>query len=303
MSKAMPQFDTERAWGHFAPRGWRRWLIGLCRRLDPDRPWLYRVSLWLRSPVKHRSSLPMDVVTWGLRMRLLPRGNTSEIRLLFTPRWFDREELKWLALRLDAGATFVDIGANAGAYSFFVRSRFGAGVRILAVEPDPEMRRRIAYNMASNGIANIEVCPVALSDRRGEALLELHEGQRGQNTLVEASAAGRSMLAVPVDTLANLLAERGVTRVDALKIDIEGHEPRVLGHFFRHAAPTLWPRALLTEFKADTGPEILRILQAAGYRRTRITRLNWLFERTADGAGGSLAPAFGDPLHRQDELA
>lgn len=279
----MPQFDTEQPWGYFAPQGWRRWLIGLCRHLGRRRSLTYRLSLWLRSPIKHHTAHPLDVVTWGLRLRLLPKGNISETRLLFTPQWFDQEELEWLALRLDAGATFVDIGANAGAYSFFVRSRFGADVRIVAVEPDPEMQQRIAYNMASNGIDNIEICPVALSDSSGEAMLELQEGQRGQNALVDAPTAGRSMLVVPVNTLTNLLAERGVQRIDALKIDIEGHEHRVLGHFFAHAEPGLWPRALLTEFKPETGPEILRILQAAGYRRVKITRMNWLFERPAAG--------------------
>lgn len=278
MSKPVPQFDSERPWGQLAPTGISRWLIRACHGLSAKLPLLYRIALILRRPLKYGADHAFDVTVWGLRLRLLPRGNISEAKVLFTPQFFDRAELDWLASHLLSNGTFVDIGANAGAYSLAMRSRFGAGIRILAVEPDPEMRRRIAFNLASNGIQNIEICPVALSDKQGEAQLELSVTQRGQNALVDAPA-GANTLTVPVDTLASLLQSRGVTRVDAFKIDVEGHEIRVLGHFFANAPQSLWPKAIVTEYKDDTCAEILRILGGAGYVQVRTTKLNWMFER------------------------
>ncbi len=278
MSKPVPQFDSERPWGLLAPTGISRWLIQACHSLSAKLPLLYRIALILRRPLKYGADHAFDVVVWGLRLRLLPRGNISEAKVLFTPQFFDRAELDWLASHLSPRGTFIDIGANAGAYSFAMRSRFGTGIRILAVEPDPEMRRRIAFNLASNDIQNIEVCPVALSDKQGEAQLELSVTQRGQNALVDAPA-GANTLTVPVDTLVSLLQSRGVTRVDAFKIDVEGHEIRVLGHFFANAPQSLWPRAIVTEYKNDTCADILRILGGAGYAQVRTTKLNWMFER------------------------
>ena len=281
MHKPVPQFNIDQSWGYFSPRGWRSLLIHLCRRLNPRLPFSYRLSLWLRSPIKHGTPHPLDVLVWGLRLRLLPRGNISETKMLFTPDIFDPEELAWLASYLGPDAVFVDVGANAGAYSWFMRSQFGKNIRIIAVEPDPEMRRRLAFNLLTNDIRNIEVCPVALSDTQGEAVLQLCEDQRGQNALVDQASAMGQTITVPVDTLANLFAARAVDRIDALKIDIEGHEVRALGHFFSHAPASLWPRALVTEFKPETSADILRIMEGAGYRRAKITKLNWLFERAA----------------------
>lgn len=280
MSRPVPQFDSDRPWGDLAPAGISRWLISACHGLSGRFPVLYRVALLLRRPLKYGSTHAFDVNVWGLRLRLLPRGNISEAKVLFTPQFFDRAELDWLASYLGPNGIFVDIGANAGAYSFAMRSRFGAGIRIIAVEPDPEMRRRIGFNLGTNDIRNIEVCPVALSDKQGEAQLELSVTQRGQNALVD-TPSGANTLTVPVDTLVALLQGRGVARVDALKIDVEGHEIRVLGHFFANAPQSLWPKAIVTEYKGDTSAEILRILGGSGYVQVRTTKLNWLFERKA----------------------
>lgn len=281
MSRPVPQFDSERPWGQLAPTGISRWLINACHGLSARVPFLYRIALLLRRPLKYGSTHAFDVDVWGLRLRLLPRGNISEAKVLFTPQFFDRAELDWLASHLHSTGTFIDIGANAGAYSFAMRSRFGGDIRILAVEPDPEMRRRIAFNLATNDIRNIEVCPVALSDKQGEAQLELSVTQRGQNALVDAPSGGANIVTVPLDTLASLLQSRGINSVDALKIDVEGHEIRVLGHFFANAPQNLWPKAIVTEYKGDTSAEILRILGGSGYVQVRTTKLNWLFERKA----------------------
>lgn len=268
-------FDAEQAWGALSPRGLTRVLIGLCHALNPRLP---RVARLLRQPVRYAARHALDVEVFGLQLRLSPRGNFSEGRLLFTPQLFDRTELDWLAGHLGPTSTFVDIGANAGGYSLAIRSRFGGAIRILAVEPDPEMRRRIAFNLATNRIRNVDVCPVALSDTQGEAVLEIGDN-RGENALVDRAPASQRTVTVPVDTLVSVLAARQVTAVDALKIDVEGHEPRVLGHFFAHAPRSLWPRAIVTEDKAGAGRRILDILEGSGYRRVGVVNPNWLFER------------------------
>lgn len=280
----LPAFDSERPWGAYLPKGVNRLLLGFCHGLTGRIKPFYRLVIFFRRPIKYRHVEPLDVTIWGLRMRLLPRGNLSEAKLLFSPQFFDPKELRWLTERMRAGATFVDVGANAGAYSFHMLSRFGRDIRIVAVEPDPEMRRRLAFNMATNGVDNMEVCPVALSDRQGRATLMLKEGQRGQNALAGGSAEilpGRRELEVEVDTLLDLLRSRGVTRIDALKMDIEGHEPVVLGHFFEHAPRELLPAAVIVEVKADTAPAIAELFQKNGYRRVGVTGLNWMFERVA----------------------
>jgi FkbM family methyltransferase len=282
-SAPLPVFDTSRPWGAYAPKSWQRALLRACHTLPGNWPAAHRLVFALRKPIKYGAGLPLDVVIWGHRLRLLPRGNMSEIKLLFAPQFFDRAELALLAEQLPAGGTFIDIGANVGVFSFWAARCVGPGGRILAVEPDPEMRRRLEFNLHTNACSQVEVCPLALSDRQGEGELLVNPAQRGENTLAhaEAAAAGgeRVVQRVPLDTLVHLLASRGVTSIDALKIDIEGYEPVVLGHFFVHAPRELWPRLAITEYKRETAPVIEELFVANGYRRVLFTGLNLAYAR------------------------
>jgi FkbM family methyltransferase len=277
------EFDDSLPWGAYAPGREAARRLRWCQGLPAGVPGMYRLMILLRHGLKHSLQTPVDVTIWGLRLRLMPRGNMSETKLLYGPQFFDPEERSFLARRLHAGSTFVDVGMNAGIYTFWAHACMHGEGRILAVEPDPEMRRRVGFNLAANGISNVLIQPTALSDHEGHATLFLNTAQRGENTLVADAASGapdaRSELRVPTTTLLQALQSGGIERVDALKIDIEGHEPAVLQHFMTHADDELLPRALITEYKPQTAPELDRLLSARGYRRSLSTRLNWVFER------------------------
>lgn len=277
-----PEFDSQRPWGTFPPSAGVARRLALAHRLPPALGALVKP---LRRPVKYRVATPLDMEVWGLKLRLMPRGNLSEQKLISAPQLFDAAERALLKSRLADGGVFVDIGANAGLYSFWAHRCMGGRGRILAVEPDPEMRRRIAFNCATNGLSDIELCPVALSDHEGTAELNVNLRQRGQNTLerAEAERSGDALarLTVPLTTLLALLRARGIERVDALKIDVEGHEPPVLRHFLTHAPESMWPPLLISELHPGPAAEIEPLLAERGYRRVRSTRLNGVFERLA----------------------
>lgn len=145
------------------------------------------------------------------------------------------------------------------------------------------VRRRLTFNAKNNGLSDIELCPVALSDHEGQAELQVNPRQRGQNTLDlgEARRAGgeRQSLTVPLTTLLALLQGKGIGKVDVLKIDIEGHEPPVLRHFLTHAPESMWPGAVISEFKDQTASDILGLFEQRGYRRRETTKLNFILER------------------------
>ncbi len=273
-------FDDLNPWGHWPPSGPTARLLALSHRVPPPFTPLVRL---LRRHIKYGVHQPLDVVIWERRLRLMPRGNFSEQKLLVSPRLFDRRELAFLAGRLRPGDCFVDIGANAGIYSIWAdRCMQGRG-RVIAVEPDPEMRRRLAFNLATNAIHSIEVCPVALSDRRGTASLFVDPSQRGLNTLeaseAEREGGPRSGMVVDVVPLSSLLAERGVHEVRALKIDVEGHEATVLRHFFGTAPAGTLPGAIITEAKGDSAAGLEAMLGPFGYRRLARTELNLILTR------------------------
>jgi FkbM family methyltransferase len=201
-------------------------------------------------------------------MRLYANGNASEKRLMTSPQFFDPEELAILEKALTPDFVFVDIGANAGAYTLFVASRVGSGGRILAVDPHPVARQHLQCNLDLNGIGWATVAPVALSDRSGTLQLFINDRNIGSSSInadVEAGSPKRA-IEVPTRTLLSLVEEEGLTRIDAIKIDVEGVEDRILTPFFNAAPPSLWPRLLLMEdSRGAWKSDLLSLLRQSGY--------------------------------------
>lgn len=262
-------------WGACAPSRLTAAWIGLCRKLPPG-PVSRRLGLWLRRPLKYRLAGPVDTRLWDLRLRLQPRGNLSEERWLFLPQFSDLMERRLLAARLAPGAVFLDIGANAGFYSFWVWSCFKDAVRIEAFEPDPELCARIRFNLAANQIRSLHLHPLALSDRSGTSRLAIGPKNRGTNTLTDQHDG----VEVATEPLVEFAARTGLARVDAMKIDVEGHEAAILGHFFAHARRELFPRLLVCETldRQATADPLRALIEAAGYRELARGRMNTVFE-------------------------
>ena len=121
--------------------------------------------------------------------------------------------------------------------------------------------------------------PVALSDFEGDATLVIDAYQRGQNSLRDGQAASAGQSQVPVTTLLALCAAQGITQIRAMKIDVEGHEPRILGHFFEHAPVTLWPKAMVIEYVQHRDQILDRLTGEFGYRVVCRTVRNALLVR------------------------
>src|SRR5262249_59934790 len=118
----------------------------------------------------------------GSRMRLYPRSNSSEKRLMATPQFFEAIEMALLKKELTAEFVFLDVGANAGAYTLFVANRVGRNGRIIAVEPHPTALARLNCNLALNEVDWAKVVPVALSDHDGSVSLFVSERNIGSSS-------------------------------------------------------------------------------------------------------------------------
>ncbi len=170
------------------------------------------------------------------------------------------------------------LGANVGVYSLFVAGLAGRKARVLAVEPQPEIYRRLAFNVAANDLGTIRTMQCAVADRDGTLDLFIDRGNRGQSSI--AMVTGEKV-SVPCRTLESVLNEAGFDRVDALKIDIEGAEDTVLVPFFATAPSRLWPSLILLETSSDRWKsDCVALCIEHGYRETHRTRLNVILERT-----------------------
>ena len=71
-----------------------------------------------------------------------------------------------MRLRL-RGATVLDIGANKGIYCFWMMRAVGRSGRVIAFEPQPEMRDSIERQKSRFNWSNLRVMNVALSNSGG----------------------------------------------------------------------------------------------------------------------------------------
>jgi hypothetical protein len=113
----------------------------------------------------------------------------------------------------------------------------------------------------------------AISDLPGEANLSDGGGNRGEAQLSESGEA------VSVETLVGLCERLGVTHIDAMKLDIEGHDERALRAFFDQAPKTLHPQLLIVETSAENGATLIELAQAQNYLVSDSTALNAILKK------------------------
>jgi FkbM family methyltransferase len=274
---SIPEFDDVTPWGAYRPKLFMAALLFLGQSMPNI---LGFVSKAARHPIKYWTETSVDLSIWGLKLRLNPRGNISEQKLYTSPRNFDSAELKYMKSFLKNGGVFFDIGANAGIYSFWAHVCSKGRARILGFEPDVEMRRRIDFNVKSNDIRSIRVLPYALSDRNGVSTFYLNEHQRGTNSLEMPASkiTNRRQIEVQLQTLAAVIRDQSITSIDVMKIDIEGHEPPVLRHFFSNVSKEVWPRLLIGEVQHMSADEFANLVPAEYYEIVSKTKLNTIWK-------------------------
>jgi FkbM family methyltransferase len=128
-------------------------------------------------------------------------------------------------------AVVLDIGAHAGQFSKLFAAMAPAG-RVHAFEPSPYARSILTRALAWNRIANVEVTPLGLSDAAGEQTLYTPIKKRGGMGFgiahLGADDSGRALVEHRIQLTTIDAYCQGFTRLDLIKIDVEGWEVSAL---------------------------------------------------------------------------
>lgn len=171
------------------------------------------------------------VERYGLKWKLMPKHYFQ------WTQYFCREDAV-LSLLLELcrdRRVFVDVGANVGFYSGVATTVMARDSSVVALEPHPQTMCRLRSHVCDNDLSKrIHAVECAVGERVGEVSLnEAHNGDWGKSSVGD-HPGGRS-ITVKMNTVDALVQEMGLSAVDVLKIDVEGHEPAV----FRGAQQTL----------------------------------------------------------------
>jgi FkbM family methyltransferase len=211
-----------------------------------------------------------------MRQRLTAAAITSLAR--WTP--YLESELCGLHTLVQPGSVCIDVGSAAGIYTAVLERLVGPAGQVHSIEPLPFAHLLWTRTLAARRQPNVRHHTLALGTETGTETMSVPVGRYGLVT-------GRSFLArraggpdpntefdyqipvtVTVDTLDNLCARENITRLDFIKIDVEGAELQIL-HGGQHTITTSQP-VILAEIEAR---------HTARYHSSPDTITTWLTSR------------------------
>ncbi len=272
--------EPEAAFGTHALPEKREALRASAGRFGDSQLGRWRIS-HTRKRVLKGLAAPFDVeVMSDVRVRLWPHSSRCEKRVFCGQQIWDPLERAALTSALEQSETapfvFLDVGANVGLYSLILAARakqLGKETSIIAVEPDPTNRARLNFNIKASQ-ANIAVVPFAISDTAGTGTIGGGEDNRGEARLIDGDGDS-----VKVITLHQLCQDHQLSRIDAMKVDIEGYDERALKAFFETAPQALWPGLLILETGREPESTLLSLCTGHGYTVTRRAGINSILTR------------------------
>ena len=173
-------------------------------------------------------------VKGGARLRLY---TDSALAGSIYKEWFEQIEQVFLWRYLRPGDIFADVGANIGLYTVISAKRVGPKGKVYSFEPAALPRQRLQENIRLNRFGNVNILPLALSDKDG--WLDIYVPMDGHDawSSLAKPILGRDIKTDRVEAIAwDTFAERNkVPRPTMMKIDVEGWE----GHVLKGAIATL----------------------------------------------------------------
>lgn len=167
---------------------------------------------------------------------------------------------------LKKGQTFLDIGANIGWHTLTGAALLKGNGKIIAVEPNPRNIQLLYHSLTINGFANVEVFPCAASDEKH--FLQLIAGI--SNGVVKEVPEDHAYCEyVPAYKIDDLVKDE--MRIDVVKIDIDGHEPKAIqgmSRTIKKHRPIIiseFSPASLMELSATKPEDYLRTLKSFNY--------------------------------------
>lgn len=227
----------------------------------------YPRSFWSRVAPNHYQYPPgtwREVERQGIRYSL-DVSDFVQWRMYY--RLDDPVRSELLAL-VRPGAVVIDVGAHVGGTALPLALIVGRTGRVLCLEPFPSNRERLDHNARLNPDIRVEIIPKAAGDVPSFVAMASGKGNSAGACVVVDQPGGEG---ASVATLDEIVALRGLSTVDLIKIDTEGYEMKVLrgaADILSNLRPAIVLEitdSYLRRYGSSAG-EVLTLLRDYGYR-------------------------------------
>jgi len=177
-------------------------------KLDSD----FRVKGWMEPAHVH---VELDINDW-IQGQIFRNG------------MYEAESVLKLEELMPQGGTFFDIGANIGIYSL---NLFRKAENVFAFEATQKTYNILEKTISENSIKNIHLALNAVDAKDNEDVLiysrgDIHGlGNIGANSMYSGDSVANVVKSVTLD---KFVRSNSISRIDIIKIDIEGNELRAL---------------------------------------------------------------------------
>lgn len=161
----------------------------------------------------------------------LPAADDYLVQSLVETGDYCRAEQMIYERLVEPGMTVLDVGANVGAMTLALAARLGGDGRVLAFEPCPFIHGLLCENVRLNDADTVEPRREIVSSGSGMGRYIDPDPERvGAVNFGGLSVGAKedSVTGRMVDTPVVSIDDLGLDRCDFIKIDVEGHENRVI---------------------------------------------------------------------------
>jgi FkbM family methyltransferase len=127
--------------------------------------------------------------------------------------------------QVESGDVVIDAGAYIGLFTLSVARK---ARKVIAIEPDPRNFSILQTNVALARLKNVKLVNKALWCKRGKVKFYVSEQSSSSSIFGERQGQTQHVINVETTTLDDIVAEEHLSRIDFLKMDIEGAEIEAL---------------------------------------------------------------------------
>lgn len=197
--------------------------------------------LYWNLPFHYKSTIHSLTIYHHNKVKYFHRGDIALIVFMFEPLLFLRRSFEYTSFKLMSELIkkndyVLDVGANTGLYSLFFSRLVTDTGKVFAFEPGSETYLNLIDNLELNNVHNIDCIKAALSNEVGEAFLTSYDEKTlafqgdsfkyiSKHNSQVSDELGDKIQTLTIDSF---VEEKSLSRVDFIKIDVEGAEKLVL---------------------------------------------------------------------------
>ena len=176
----------------------------------------------------------------------------------------NRLQVSLLQRNLKHDSVFFDVGANKGIFSFWACKQMGSGGCVHAFEPQPELSWVFSKIQSSLGIKNFFFNNFALSDLSSQLMLTRSCVGHGSASLINVSNESCDSIMVDVSTLDDYCEQMKISKLDFIKIDVEGNESKTIAGGLQTVQKFL-PTMLIEMTASEETRSSIKFFKSLGY--------------------------------------